>query len=68
MQKSDVYHLLPMYHVYIEVSQVLGIKSVYYCLGLSFGAPIPINFSMGSKAQSQTTPYFLKLLWNMAQT
>ena len=26
MQKSDVYHLLPTYHVYMEVSRVLGIR------------------------------------------
>ena len=26
MQKSDVYYLLPMYHVYMKVSQVLGTR------------------------------------------
>ena len=26
MQKSDVYHLQTMYHVYMKVSQVLGIR------------------------------------------
>jgi hypothetical protein len=43
-------------------------QSVYYCLGLSFGALIPIHFSMGSKAESQTIPYFFKTPWNTAQT
>jgi len=67
MQKTDVYHLLPTYHVYMEVSQVLGIR-VFISLELSFGALIPIHFSMGNKAESQTTPYVSKLLWYTAQT
>jgi hypothetical protein len=43
-------------------------QSVYYCLKLSFGALIPIHFSMCNKAESQITPYVSKLLWNVAQT
>jgi len=33
-------------------------------LELSFGALIPIHFSIGNKAESQTTTYVSKCLWN----